>query len=85
MTGLRGQREEVWKESHQLLRQVKVPTLILHGQQDVVLPVKHSEQAHALVPGSELQIWDDCGHTPQIEKPLVFNAQLSALVQRAEA
>jgi pimeloyl-ACP methyl ester carboxylesterase len=85
MTGLRGQRKEVWKASHQLLRQVKVPTLILHGRQDEVLPVKHSAQAHALVSGSELAIWDDCGHTPQLEKPAAFNAILAALVHRAGA
>jgi pimeloyl-ACP methyl ester carboxylesterase len=85
MTGLRGQREDVWKESHQLLRQVKVPTLVLHGKQDVVLPVKHSEQAHAMVAGSELQVWNDCGHTPQLEHPAAFNTCLTTLVQRAGA
>ncbi|MDP2419535.1 MAG: alpha/beta fold hydrolase [Hydrogenophaga sp.] len=84
MTSLRGQSAVVWQESHQLLRQVKVPTLVLHGQQDVVLPVKHSEQAHALVPGSELLILDGCGHTPQLEQPFVFNARLAELVRRAE-
>lgn len=81
-TGLRGQKEAVWKESHQLLRQVKVPTLILHGRQDVVLPFKHSERAHSLVPGSELLIWEDCGHTPQLEQPEAFNSRMAALVLR---
>lgn len=85
MTGWRGQREEVWQESHRLLRQLKVPTLILHGQQDVVLPARHSESAHTLVAGAELQIWDDCGHTPQLEQPAAFNTSLAALVQRAGA
>lgn len=83
MTGWRGQREEVWQESHRLLRQLKVPTLILHGRQDVVLPARHSESAHTLVAGAELQVWDDCGHTPQLEQPAAFNASLAALVQRA--
>lgn len=83
LTSLRGQREGVWQESHRLLREVKVPTLVLHGRQDVVLPVTHSERAHALVAGSELQVWEDCGHTPQLEQPAAFNAALAALVQRA--
>ncbi len=82
ISGLRGQSEVAWKETHQLLRQVKIPTLVLHGKQDTVVPFKHSEQAHALVPGSELQIWENCGHTPQLEMPDAFNAQLAALVQR---
>jgi pimeloyl-ACP methyl ester carboxylesterase len=83
LTGLRGQREGVWQESTRLLRDVKVPTLVLHGRQDVVLPVTHSERAHALVAGSDLQVWEDCGHTPQLEQPAAFNAALAALVQRA--
>jgi pimeloyl-ACP methyl ester carboxylesterase len=85
LTALGGQREAIWEESHRLLRQVKMPTLVLHGRQDVVLPFKHSEQAHALVAGSELQIWGDCGHTPQLEQPAAFNASLTALVKRAWA
>jgi pimeloyl-ACP methyl ester carboxylesterase len=84
ISGLRGQSEVAWKETHQLLRQVRIPTLVLHGKQDTVVPFKHSEQAHALVPGSELQILEDCGHTPQLEQPEAFNAQLAALVRRAE-
>ncbi|MEX1165920.1 MAG: alpha/beta fold hydrolase [Hydrogenophaga sp.] len=84
-TSLRGQYPAVWQESHRLLGQLQMPTLILHGRQDVVLPAKHSEKAHALVPGSELQIWDDCGHTPQLERPTAFNTCLIALVKRAEA
>ncbi len=83
MTGWRGQCEAVWQESHQLLRQVKIPTLFLHGKQDVVLPAKHSEYAHTLVAGSELQVWNECGHTPQLEQPVAFNAQLTALLQQS--
>lgn len=85
MTSLRGQHASVWQASHRMLRNVQVPTLFLHGKQDVVLPVKHSEQAHALVPGSELLVLNDCGHTPQLEQPAVFNEKLGALVRRSEA
>lgn len=82
MTGLRGQREEVWQASHQMLSRLKTPTMVLHGRQDAVLPVKHSERAHALVTGSKLEIWDDCGHTPQLEQPLLFNRLLEGMVSR---
>ena len=78
-----GQRTAVWQESHRLLSQVKIPTLFLHGKQDPVLPSNHSEQAHALTPDSELLILDECGHTPQLEQPEVFNTQLMALLGRA--
>ena len=84
MTSVRGQHAAVWQESHRLLRNVQVLTLFLHGRQDVVLPARHSQQAHALVPGSELLILGDCGHTPQLEQPFAFNTQLAALVRRTE-
>jgi pimeloyl-ACP methyl ester carboxylesterase len=76
MTTLRGQRREVWTRSHQILKNLRMPTRIVHGEQDVVLPVAHSVTAHGLCSGSELVRLQDCGHTPQLEQPDVFNALL---------
>ncbi|OOG48235.1 alpha/beta fold hydrolase [Polaromonas sp. A23] len=76
MTTLRGQRREVWTRSHQILTSLRMPTRIVHGEQDVVLPVAHSVTAHGLCSGSELVRLQDCGHTPQLEQPEVFNALL---------
>jgi pimeloyl-ACP methyl ester carboxylesterase len=53
---------------------------MLHGRQDRVIPFAHSERAHKLAPAGGLQLVDDCGHTPQLEQPAVFNAALRALV-----
>jgi pimeloyl-ACP methyl ester carboxylesterase len=76
MTTLGGQRREVWTRSHQILGGLGAPTRIVHGEQDVVLPVAHSVTAHGLCKGSELVRLQDCGHTPQLEQPDVFNALL---------
>ena len=76
MTTLRGQREAVWTRSHQILQGLKVPTRIVHGEQDVVLPIAHSVTAHGLCRGSALVRLQDCGHTPQLEQPGVFNELL---------
>lgn len=76
MTTLRGQRREVWTRSHQILSGLSTPTRIVHGEQDVVLPIAHSITAHGLCKGSELVRLQDCGHTPQLEQPEVFNALL---------
>jgi pimeloyl-ACP methyl ester carboxylesterase len=56
---------------------------MLHGRQDRVIPFAHSERAHALAPASRLQLVDDCGHTPQLERPDIVNAALRALVAQA--
>ncbi len=76
MTTLRGQRREVWTRSHQILSGLSIPTRIVHGEQDVVLPISHSVTAHGLCKGSELVRLQECGHTPQLEQPGVFNALL---------
>ncbi|MDO9481005.1 MAG: alpha/beta fold hydrolase [Hydrogenophaga sp.] len=76
LTSLRGQRQEVWSRSHQILRGLGMPTRIVHGEQDVVLPIAHAVTAQGLCKGSELVRLQDCGHTPQLEQPEVFNALL---------
>lgn len=86
LSSLRGQRSAVWQRSHGILRQLPdVPLLFVHGEHDVVLPVEHSRRAHAIARGSELVVLDDCGHTPQLEKPGLFNRLLQGLVQRSPA
>jgi pimeloyl-ACP methyl ester carboxylesterase len=76
MTTLSGQRREVWARSHQILSGLTMPTRIVHGEQDVVLPIAHSVTAHGLCKGSELVRLQECGHTPQLEQPQAFNALL---------
>jgi pimeloyl-ACP methyl ester carboxylesterase len=80
MTDLGGQRAALVAASHAALASASVPVLMLHGRQDSVIPFAHSEQAHRLAPAGQLQLVDDCGHTPQLEQPAVFNAALRALV-----
>lgn len=55
------------------LRQLKVPTLILWGVEDRIIPVAHAYTAHRLIPSSELHMVAACGHCPQLERPDEFN------------
>ena len=80
MTDLGGQRAALVADSHEALASASAPVLMLHGRQDRVIPFAHSEHAHKLAPVGRLQLVDDCGHTPQLEQPAVFNAALRALV-----
>ncbi len=84
LSTVRGQRRELWQHSHDILRALRVPTLFVHGEHDVVLPARHSRLAHALTPGSRLVELADCGHTPQLEQPEVFNGLLDRLVAGAQ-
>ena len=51
------------------LKLITVPTLILWGRQDRVIPLIVGEQLHQAIPNSTLDIIEQCGHIPQEEKP----------------
>jgi len=48
---------------------IEVPTLILWGREDRVIPLKVGEHLHEAIRTSRLVIVDGCGHMPQEEKP----------------
>ena len=55
------------------LATINAPTLIIWGQQDHVLPVAHAQVAAELLPNTKLEIFDSCGHWPQVERAEDFN------------
>jgi pimeloyl-ACP methyl ester carboxylesterase len=46
----------------ELLKTIKVPTLVLHGEDDPLLPVECGRDVARLVPGAELQTYPGWGH-----------------------
>ena len=83
MSDLGGQREVLVNEAQAILRAATVPVLLLHGRQDSVIACTQSANAQRFAPSTRLQLVDDCGHTPQLEQPAVFNAALQTLVSSA--
>jgi pimeloyl-ACP methyl ester carboxylesterase len=55
-----------------LLRRLRLPTLLVWGRQDALTPVNCGEIYHQHIRGSRLVIIEQCGHTPQVEKPQEF-------------
>src|ERR1700730_15951061 len=45
-----------------------LPTLIIWGRQDAVVPLSAGEAYHKAIAGSKLAVLDQCGHRPEIEK-----------------
>ena len=67
-----------------VLRGLRVPTLIACGRQDAWSPPAQHEEIAALVPGSRLVMIDDCGHMAMMERPgPVADALVAWLVQPA--
>jgi pimeloyl-ACP methyl ester carboxylesterase len=61
-----------------LLRTVRVPTLVACGRDDAWSPLPQHEDIAALVPGSRLVSFDDCGHMAPMERPGAVAAALLA-------
>ena len=54
------------------LKLVRVPSLIVWGRQDGIVPLNCGEIYHEVLEESSLHVIDECGHSPQIEKPQEF-------------
>ena len=46
-----------------------VPTLIVWGDRDDIIPVDHAHDAHRAIPGSRLEVFEGVRHFPQAEDP----------------
>jgi pimeloyl-ACP methyl ester carboxylesterase len=59
-----------------------IPILIVWGARDPIIPVRHGEDAHRELPGSELEVFDGVGHLPQLEQPGHFLAVLERFLAK---
>lgn len=60
----RGDRTEATEE---LLKAITAPTLVMHGENDNLIPAAHGERFAAAIPGAELKLYPGIGHLPQEE------------------
>jgi pimeloyl-ACP methyl ester carboxylesterase len=56
--------------------EVACPTLIVWGRKDRVVPVSSAEEYHRMIEDSRLEVFEDTGHMPMLERPARFNAAL---------
>lgn len=64
------------------LPQIKAPTLILVGSEDVITPVADAELMHREIPGSHLHVIESAGHVVNLERPEEFNLALSGFLRK---
>jgi pimeloyl-ACP methyl ester carboxylesterase len=58
------------------LPEIEIPTLVVWGLNDQVVPVEAAIGYHRLIPESRLELFERTGHVPQMERPARFNALL---------
>jgi pimeloyl-ACP methyl ester carboxylesterase len=62
----------------------KIPSLIVWGRRDRIIPVEHAQPAHEGMPGSRLEVFDEAGHFPQLDDPLRFARTLEGFFYETE-
>jgi len=63
----------------------EVPTLVLTGDKDTLIPKEHSERLAELLPDAELVVVPEAGHMVLLEKPTEVDAALDGLLDRVRA
>jgi len=61
-----------------------MPTLIVWGRRDPLIPVEHATVAHRAISGSRLEIFDGAGHFPQLEQPVRFARVLIDFIETTD-
>jgi pimeloyl-ACP methyl ester carboxylesterase len=64
------------------LRGVQVPTLIVWGKDDAIIPLNCGELYHQALSHSRLHVIDRCGHAPALEKPQEFLPVVQAFLSQ---
>jgi pimeloyl-ACP methyl ester carboxylesterase len=65
---------------HHRLHRVDVPTQLIWGAQDRIVPVDHGRQWQQSIPGARLAVIEEAGHYPQVEQPERFVGALEPFV-----
>lgn len=59
------------------LKRLDVPVLLIHGTQDVVIPVSRTWELLNVIPHADAHIFSQCGHWSQVERASEFNQVVS--------
>jgi pimeloyl-ACP methyl ester carboxylesterase len=59
------------------LHKIKVPTLLIHGENDGVVPLEQAILAQDTIPNHQLALFKKCGHFPMYERPSHYLKALS--------
>ena len=62
----------------------RVPTMLLWGERDPIIPVRHGRAAHELIPGSRFESFAGAGHFPHRTDPRAFVSCLEDFIESTE-
>ena len=62
------------------LGHIKLPTLVIHGREDVPIPVEEAELLAARIPGARLELVEAAGHQSNMDHPVEITALIRAFL-----
>lgn len=78
--------EAVWlADQRDRAKQIRVPTLVIVGDQDLITPPELSDELAGLVPNARIQVIEDAGHISNLERPVEFDQAVDQFIGDIEA
>lgn len=72
-------------DSTAMLRDIHVPTLVVCGTADVIVPIEESRAMAAAIPGAQLHEFEGTAHLANVEQPMAFTALLGDFLDDSTA
>ena len=69
-------------DSTPLLREIRRPTLVVCGEEDVITPPADARALHEAIAGSTLELLPQAGHLASMETPAAFNRVVAAFLRK---
>ncbi|MCB1022846.1 MAG: alpha/beta hydrolase [Acidobacteria bacterium] len=66
------------------LKDIRIPTLIIWGAEDEVIPLKAGEKMNSLIRDSELRVYEKVGHIPEEEVPEKLTKDVIGFIDATE-
>jgi pimeloyl-ACP methyl ester carboxylesterase len=76
---------KIWGyDSRERLPEIEIPTMVVWGLNDQIVPVEGALGYHRLIPHSRLEIFERTGHLPMLERPQRFNPLLDEFIESSQ-
>lgn len=60
-------------DTFELIAKIRIPTLVIHGTEDQLIPFSEAERLRDTIPAARLVAIPGAGHLPNLEQPALFN------------
>jgi 3-oxoadipate enol-lactonase len=69
-------------DTFDMIRKIRLPTLVIHGTEDQLIPVSEGELIRDTIPGARMVTIPEAGHLPNLEQPELFNLAVREFISQ---